>query len=83
MIDGLATEDERAVAMALIGEMTIEAYRGMLVARQGAGVAGKSPIPRRFSPSWVPMIAMTRLNFLLWLYFNVLISPYIFSKRGP
>ena len=36
-IDGLATEDERAVAMALIGQMAIEAYQGMLAARQGAG----------------------------------------------
>jgi hypothetical protein len=38
-IDGLATEDERAAAMALIGQMAIEAYQGMLAARQGAGDA--------------------------------------------
>ena len=36
-IDGLATEDERAAAMFLIGQSAIDAYQGILAARQGGG----------------------------------------------
>jgi predicted transcriptional regulator len=42
-IDGLAAEDERAVAMALIGQMAIDAYQGMLAARQGVGDQAQDP----------------------------------------
>jgi predicted transcriptional regulator len=42
-IDGLATEDERSLAMALIGQVAIDAYRGILAARQGADPVGEEP----------------------------------------
>jgi len=42
-IDGFATEDERAAAMALIGQSVIDAYQEILDARQGAGAAEQEP----------------------------------------
>lgn len=42
-IDGLATEDERAVAISLIGHSAIHACQGILAARQGRGAAEEEP----------------------------------------
>jgi predicted transcriptional regulator len=42
-IDGLATEDERAAAMALVGQSAINAYQGILAAREGVGDAEEEP----------------------------------------
>lgn len=42
-IDGFATDDERNLAMALIGQVAIDVYRGILAARQGAVTAEQEP----------------------------------------